>query len=71
MSMWAFRAFSDPWFLFCFQFFSSDDLNKDPEMSQRPDFQTQLHVGLSLPIFWVFSSDLCAIRCVKKSELHQ
>ena len=31
MSMLAFRVFSDPGFYFCFQFFRSDDLNRDPK----------------------------------------
>ena len=66
MSMWAFRVFSDSGFCFCFQFFRSDDLNKDPKGSLNtltPNLTCMW--AWSMPIFWVLLVDLCAIMCVK------
>ena len=70
--MWAFRAFSDPGFYFNFQFFRSDDLNKNPKAVSTPLPSNSAACGFGQGrIFWVFSADLCTIMCVKESELHQ
>ena len=72
MSMWAFRAFSAAMFLNCFQFFRSVDLNKDPKRClNAPSLNLSCMWAGSMPIFWVFSADLCAIMCVKRSQLHR
>ena len=74
MSLWALRAFSDPEFYFCFQFFRSVDLfpnridPKRKKMSQSPYPQTRLHMGLVNGSFWGFLAGICGKRCVKKSE---
>ena len=67
-----FFAFSDPGFCFCFQFFRSVALNKNPKRCLNAlSLNLSCLWALSMAMFWVFSADLCAIMCVERWELQQ